>query len=138
MDFYYGYDLRNMSQRMPVNNIEIIGPYNKIVDREPILGDYIITRVYVGYWMWNSYGKVIGFNKDEKNEIIDISTKHKIEVTQQLSQGYDVGVVTKVQNLLYNSEYKRRQAAPGVKISERNFGYDRRYPITNAFRDREN
>lgn len=72
MDFYYGYDLRNMSQRMPVNNIEIIGPYNKIVDREPILGDYIITRVYVGYWMWNSYGKVIGFNKDEKNEIIDM------------------------------------------------------------------
>jgi NAD+ synthase len=37
--------------------------------------------------------------------------------------------------MLYNSEYKRRQAAPGVKISERNFGYDRRYPITNAFRD---
>ena len=39
---------------------------------------------------------------------------------------------------LYSSEYKRRQAAPGVKISERNFGYDRRYPITNSFRDMDN
>ena len=43
--------------------------------------------------------------------------------------------VIRVQNMLYNSEYKRRQGAPGVKISERNFGYDRRYPITNGFRD---
>jgi len=35
------------------------------------------------------------------------------------------------------SEYKRRQAPPGVKISARDFGRDRRYPITNAFRDGE-
>jgi hypothetical protein len=40
-----------------------------------------------------------------------------------------------VEQLLYVSEYKRRQAPPGVKISSRNFGRDRRYPITNAFRD---
>jgi len=40
-----------------------------------------------------------------------------------------------VEHLLYVSEYKRRQAPPGVKISSRNFGRDRRYPITNAFRD---
>jgi NAD+ synthase len=33
------------------------------------------------------------------------------------------------------AEYKRRQAPPGVKLSARNFGRDRRYPITNAFRD---
>jgi NAD+ synthase len=33
------------------------------------------------------------------------------------------------------AEYKRRQAAPGVKITARNFGRDRRYPITNAFRE---
>ncbi len=72
MNFYNSYDLMNMNQKMPIGNIEIIGPYNKIVDREPILGDYIITRVYVGYWMWNSYGKVIEFNKDEKNEIIEL------------------------------------------------------------------
>ena len=38
--------------------------------------------------------------------------------------------------LLYIAEYKRRQAAPGVKITKKNFGRDRRYPITNRFRDR--
>jgi NAD+ synthase len=37
--------------------------------------------------------------------------------------------------LLYLAEYKRRQAAPGVKISSKNFGRDRRYPITNKFRE---
>jgi NAD+ synthase len=40
-----------------------------------------------------------------------------------------------VERMLYLAEYKRRQAAPGVKISARNFGRDRRYPITNKFRE---
>ena len=40
-----------------------------------------------------------------------------------------------VANMVYKAEYKRRQAAPGVKITARNFGRDRRYPITNGFRD---
>lgn len=71
MDFY-NYHLRNVNRVMPIEEIEIIGPYNKIANREPILGDYIITRVYVGNWCCNSYGKVVGFNKDEKNEIIEL------------------------------------------------------------------
>jgi NAD+ synthase len=44
-------------------------------------------------------------------------------------------IVKKVERLLYIAEYKRRQAAPGVKITARNFGRDRRYPITNKFRE---
>jgi NAD+ synthase len=44
-------------------------------------------------------------------------------------------VVTRVQQMLYIAEYKRRQAPPGVKVSRRNFGRDRRYPITNRFRE---
>ena len=44
--------------------------------------------------------------------------------------------VKKIENLLYISEYKRRQSAPGVKVSQKNFGRDRRYPITNLFRDK--
>jgi NAD+ synthase len=43
--------------------------------------------------------------------------------------------VKRIEHLLYVSEYKRRQAAPGAKIGNRNFGRDRRYPITNGFRD---
>ncbi|MGW8206546.1 MAG: hypothetical protein ACWGMY_06255, partial [Hyphomicrobiaceae bacterium] len=52
-----------------------------------------------------------------------------------IARGHAPEVVKKVERLLYISEYKRRQAAPGVKISSRNFGRDRRYPITNRFRE---
>ena len=44
-------------------------------------------------------------------------------------------IVTRVQQMLYTAEYKRRQAPPGVKVSRRSFGRDRRYPITNRFRE---
>ena len=72
-------------------------------------------------------------------EILDGILYQLVEKESSVSEivklGYDHDIIIKVQNMLYNSEYKRRQAAPGVKISERNFGYDRRYPITNGFRD---
>lgn len=48
--------------------------------------------------------------------------------------GYDSETVERVEQLLYMAEYKRRQSAPGVKITGKNFGRDRRYPITNRFR----
>ena len=51
------------------------------------------------------------------------------------ARGHDEALVKRVQHMLYVAEYKRRQAAPGVKITRRNFGRDRRYPITNGFRD---
>jgi NAD+ synthase len=44
-------------------------------------------------------------------------------------------VVARVQQMLYTAEYKRRQAPPGVKVSRRSFGRDRRYPITNRYRE---
>ncbi len=52
------------------------------------------------------------------------------------AKGYPIETVRRVQHMLYLAEYKRRQAPPGVKISRRNLSRDRRYPITNAFRDR--
>ncbi|MFM2421763.1 MAG: Glutamine-dependent synthetase [Pseudomonadota bacterium] len=52
-----------------------------------------------------------------------------------VARGHAPDVVKKIERLLYIAEYKRRQAAPGVKISQRNFGRDRRYPITNHFRE---
>ena len=51
------------------------------------------------------------------------------------ARGYPLDMVRRVQHMLYVAEYKRRQAPPGVKISPRNLSRDRRYPITNAFRD---
>jgi len=53
-----------------------------------------------------------------------------------VARGYDPDVVERIQRLLYGSEYKRRQAPPGVKIGGKAFGRDRRYPLVNGFRDR--
>jgi NAD+ synthase len=53
-----------------------------------------------------------------------------------VARGFDSATVERVQNLLYTSEYKRRQAAPGLKIGGRAFGRDRRYPLVNGFRDK--
>ncbi len=50
--------------------------------------------------------------------------------------GYPRDIVSRTQNMLFTAEYKRRQAPPGVKTSSRSFGRDRRYPITNRFRER--
>ena len=53
-----------------------------------------------------------------------------------VARGHPADLVGRIEHMLYIAEYKRRQAAPGVKISAKNFGRDRRYPITNGFRDR--
>ncbi|MEP9349070.1 NAD+ synthase [Xanthobacter sp. KR7-225] len=56
-------------------------------------------------------------------------------VAELVAEGFEPEVVKRVERLLNVAEYKRRQAAPGVKVTARNFGRDRRYPITNRFRD---
>lgn len=60
--------------------------------------------------------------------------EEELSVDAIVERGFDPAVVSRVERLLYVAEYKRRQAPPGVKITPRSFGRDRRYPITNAFR----
>jgi NAD+ synthase len=60
--------------------------------------------------------------------------EHEKSVTQLVTEGFDRDVVVRIERLLNLAEYKRRQAPPGVKLGSRNFGRDRRYPITHAFR----
>jgi NAD+ synthase len=72
---------------------------------------------------------------DVLDGILECLVERECSFEQTVALGYDPATVKRVEQLLYVSEYKRRQAPPGVKISSRNFGRDRRYPITNAFRD---
>jgi len=53
-----------------------------------------------------------------------------------IADGYDRDLVARIWRMLLIAEYKRRQAPPGVKISERSFGRDRRYPITDGFAEK--
>ncbi|MPS67704.1 MAG: NAD+ synthase [Novosphingobium sp.] len=59
---------------------------------------------------------------------------HDKSVEQLVNEGFDRETVREMERLLHRAEYKRRQASPGVKLTARNFGRDRRYPITHAFR----
>jgi len=67
--------------------------------------------------------------------ILEGLVEDDLPVREIVARGFDAATVTRVARLLDRAEYKRRQAAPGVKISRRNFGRDRRYPITNRFRE---
>jgi NAD+ synthase len=73
---------------------------------------------------------------DQLDDILKglIEAEQSVDELAASAAGRDV--VSRVQQMLYTAEYKRRQAPPGVKVSRRSFGRDRRYPITNRFRER--
>ena len=67
--------------------------------------------------------------------ILEGLVERELRVADLVAAGHDPDTVRKVERLLYLAEYKRRQSAPGVKVTPKNFGRDRRYPIVNRFRD---
>ena len=71
---------------------------------------------------------------DALDEILEGLIESELGVEEIVARGHDRATVNRVWRLLENAEYKRRQAPPGVKITSRSFGRDRRYPITNAFK----
>ena len=71
---------------------------------------------------------------DELDAILHGLIEEDLGADDLVSHGHDAAVVQRIWRLLEMAEYKRRQAPPGVKLTSRAFGRDRRYPITNAFR----
>jgi len=71
---------------------------------------------------------------DVLDAILNGLVEEELSVDEIVSRGFARETVVRVQHLLYLAEYKRRQAPPGVKITRKSFGRDRRYPITNGFR----
>ena len=67
--------------------------------------------------------------------ILDGLVEKEQSVADLVAMGFDRAVVKRVEHLLYISEYKRFQAAPGVRLTQKAFWLDRRYPIVNRFRD---
>jgi NAD+ synthase len=70
------------------------------------------------------------------DDILECLVEKEMGTEEIVERGHDEATVHRIEHLLYIAEYKRRQSAPGVKITKKNFGRDRRYPITNRFRDR--
>ena len=69
------------------------------------------------------------------DDILNCLVELEMPLSEIVARGHATETVKKVERMLYLAEYKRRQAAPGVKITAKNFGRDRRYPITNKFRE---
>jgi NAD+ synthase len=67
--------------------------------------------------------------------ILERLVENEDSIAKIVDAGFDREMVMRVERLLHIAEYKRRQACPGVKVTLKNFGRDRRYPIVNRFRD---
>ena len=130
--------------------------YGDMVGGYSVLKDVFKTLVYdLARWR-NKYGDVIPqssidkapsaeLRPDQKDsdslppyEVLDSILERYVEddmdVEAIVKAGYDRAVVSRVADMVDRNEYKRRQAAPGVKITTKAFGKDRRLPITNGYR----
>ncbi len=65
--------------------------------------------------------------------ILECLIEREMRLDEIVAKGFERATVLRVRRMLDRAEYKRRQAPPGVKITRRSFGRDRRYPITNGF-----
>jgi NAD+ synthase (glutamine-hydrolysing) len=122
-----------------------------------VIKDVLKTRVYDLCRYRNSLGHVIPesvltkapsaeLRPDQTDQeslppydVLDAILVAYVEEDRPLEQivrlGFDRGLVERVVGLVDRAEYKRRQAPPGIKVSTRAFGRDRRLPITNRYRD---
>ncbi len=73
---------------------------------------------------------------DILDPILECLVEKEMSVGDIVAKGFDEATVRRIEHLLYVAEYKRRQAPPGPKVTAVNFGRDRRYPITNGWRDK--
>jgi NAD+ synthase (glutamine-hydrolysing) len=70
---------------------------------------------------------------DVLDRILELYVEHDCSADSIIAQGFDEQVVRRVLRLVDLNEYKRRQSPIGVRLTQRGFGRDRRYPITNAW-----
>ncbi|HUE64210.1 MAG TPA: NAD+ synthase [Rhizomicrobium sp.] len=110
-------------------------PLGALGPRGLVIPDRIITKPPTAELRANQTDQDSLPPYDILDGILECLVERECSFEDTVARGYDPATVKRIEHLLYVSEYKRRQAPPGVKISSRNFGRDRRYPITNAFRD---
>ena len=72
---------------------------------------------------------------EDLDVMLDMLIDKEASVADVVAMGYDRDTVKKIEHLIYISEYKRFQSAPGARLTERAFWLDRRYPIANRWRD---
>ena len=111
-------------------------PKNVLLTKKNIIPETIISKEPTAELRDNQKDSDSLPSYDQLDQILEGLVEYELSTNELENKGFSRDEIKKVENLLYVSEYKRRQSAPGVKISLRNFGRDRRYPITNKYRDR--
>ena len=101
----------------------------------PVIPDNILTRAPTAELRENQTDQDSLPPYDVLDAILERLVEREEPIAKIVADGFDRETVTKVERMLNLAEYKRRQAAPGVKVTLKNFGRDRRYPIVNRFRD---
>ncbi|MDC0919712.1 NAD+ synthase [Candidatus Thioglobus sp.] len=71
---------------------------------------------------------------DELDTILELFIEQRLAIKDIVQQGFNQKTVERISRLVLNNEYKRRQSAPGPKISQNAFGKERRYPMTSKFK----
>jgi NAD+ synthase (glutamine-hydrolysing) len=74
---------------------------------------------------------------EELDAVLSRYVEQDWSIARIVADGFDEAMVRRVAGLVLLNEYKRRQAPPGVRITHRAFGRDRRYPITSGWKDSE-
>ena len=101
----------------------------------PVIPDSILTRAPSAELRENQTDQDTLPPYDVLDQILARLVEREEPIARIVAEGFDRETVMKVERMLHLAEYKRRQAAPGVKVTLKNFGRDRRYPIVNRFRD---
>jgi len=110
-------------------------PKNALGPRGRVMPENVLTRAPTAELRENQTDQDSLPPYEILDGILECLVEKEMSFEEVVAKGYEPATVRRIEQLLYNAEYKRRQAPPGVKITSRNFGRDRRYPITNAFRD---
>ena len=99
-----------------------------------VIPQYTLDRPPSGETMLNQKDQDTLPPYDVLDDILVRMVEQQLSIDQIVAQGFEKKVVDDVSTRLFGSEYKRRQSAPGVKLTAMSFARDRRYPITSAWR----
>jgi NAD+ synthase len=101
----------------------------------PVIPENVIVRAPTAELRENQKDQDTLPPYDMLDQILERLVEREEPIADIIAAGFPREVVMKIERMLNIAEYKRRQAAPGVKVTLKNFGRDRRYPITNRFAD---
>jgi NAD+ synthase len=110
-------------------------PHGALGPDGPVMPERVITKPPTAELRDNQKDEDSLPPYDVLDDILDCLVEKDMAVAEIIARGHAPETVRRVQHLLYSAEFKRRQAAPGVKTTRKIFGRERRYPIINRYRD---